>query len=314
MKQASIFPFVVLASATLAGGAADSSDACHAGRECPPMVEENEEVALLQRKSHMISAAAFENDQKLGPDDLRNHDLKCSRVSYEARYALPSNAVEAGMVPPLTLATEDNMDPKLKTLGLDFSGLWWTRDNPAPSQIVSFANAKTNSSTYPAQLYMLDMLAGHWSFLDATAGRSILTLWSTMNPMDPMVFNFENSKYGDIPTELSQVPLLWVDEYLFQKIDNDSWLRYTTFQDKSAAGKFYQEGHNYTLVRVAYEDGTPHPKYWPEFLKRMEQDGKLGAKKLVSFASDNTCMRACENALSCGKCQYVCGAGGGFLR
>eukprot|EP00931_Biecheleriopsis_adriatica_P035132 TRINITY_DN20234_c0_g1_i3.p1 TRINITY_DN20234_c0_g1~~TRINITY_DN20234_c0_g1_i3.p1 ORF type:complete len:122 (-),score=7.30 TRINITY_DN20234_c0_g1_i3:65-430(-) len=107
-------------------------------------------------------------------------------------------------------------------------------------------------------------------------------------------------------TGLTDVPLVWVDRWPFKYINKDEWLRPTIFQD----GSIFPDT-DYTLTRIIMGDGTPHPKFWPEFLEWMTpknwfSPNKPGEAKMISFNSDDSCMRQCETVSPCWICQHWC--------
>jgi len=233
---------------------------------------------------------------------------KCAVVKYKAKYALPSAAIDAGYEPPFALGTDENMDPKLKELGLDFTGIWWMRGNPVAEELVSFAGTTANSSTYPATLAVPTSAKGHWSWNDDVVGNIILRYYSPNSPNRTVDFDFESAERGKVSTGLDEVPLIWVDEFPFAKINDDEWLRPTYFQNRSV---FSQT--NYTLTRVINGDGTPHPEYWPAFLEHMTPEwsilsgnGTAGDAVMMSWYTDDLCRRLCEGVFGCTVCKWKC--------
>lgn len=267
---------------------------------------DDETSSLLQAKMPRRAAVAGKAQVKDRPDHKTFHvedpdSKECARVTYEAKNVLPANAKAAGMEPPMQVATEEGMDPKLKILGLDFTGIWWMRDNPVPEELVSFAGAKVNASTYPVDFNMPNNLKGMWAWPDTTVGRSLCSYYSTYDPAEPTPVLFESDTLGEIETGLTDVPLVWVDSFPFHKIDEDQWLRPSYFQKGSLLPQT-----NYTLTRIVKGDGSPHPTYWPAFMKHMSENGVEGAQKMVSFNANNACMRKCQTTFSCSMCQMAC--------
>lgn len=225
----------------------------------------------------------------------------CATITWEAKMALPANAEAAGMAPPMVVGTEENMDPKLKELGLDFTGIWWMRDNPVPEELVSFAYSTANSTAYPVQIAMPNSRKGHWSWLNDIVGWLLVKFYSLYDPLEPALADFNSSTYGYIQTSLTDMPLVWVESWPFIYMNDNEWLRPSIFQPRSII-----PDTNYTLTRIIMGDGTPHPVFWPIYLEKMKAWGTPGAKKMVSMNTDSSCQRMCEILLPCSICKLFC--------
>lgn len=227
-------------------------------------------------------------------------------ASYAAKYILPSNAERDGFDPPMALGTPENMDARLVGLGIDLEGIWWMRDNPVPEELVSFANTVVNSTTFPVRLSVYNGQQGMWSWQDSPMGQVLASFYSTFDPAAAVNFDFVTSTLGDIQTTMTDFPLIWVDAYPFIYLNDDEWLRPSLFQDKSVL-----PDTNYTLTRIVMGDGTPHPTYWKVFLDYMTSEpwfgeGAAGEANMISFVSNNKCMRKCQIALPCVACRKLC--------
>jgi len=219
-----------------------------------------------------------------------------SVVYYPASYALPENAEEAGVPPPMKLATPDNMDPKLKMLGLDFEGIWWMSDNPVEEELISFANTEVNTEGFPAILEVPNKKSGMWSWTTTAMGYLTRLQNVFVDPMRYTIMNFTTPEEGDISTGLTKIPLIWVESFPFYKYNHscddthgkencdptdcapawyegncsdlitkyphDKWSRPTIFQERSLF-----PDTTYTLKRIVYGNGTAHPVYWREWLE-----------------------------------------------
>jgi len=284
---------------------------CKSTETCAAADDAVEDTALLQKRQQVTSSektASIGFTQGLAKQGTPVSD-RCAWVSYEATYSLPSMASDAGLEPPMVLATDENTDPRFKELNLDFNGLWWMRGDPVPELLISFAGTTVNSSTYPVELEWPGPAAGHWSWIDNFPGRIVVA--DTGARLDPNAMTnvtMFNDTQGDIFTRLTKVPLIWVDSYPLYKIDEDQWLRPTLFQKRSLF-----PDTNYTLTRVVMGDGKPHPKYWPLFLESQRSTswlgrrGKPGSQTLISRYNNNFCQAKCEIALPCSVCRDLCG-------
>lgn len=288
------FPLVALAEHVC-----DSSDCGSEGDET--MLLQSVRDGKLQQHSQDSYVHGFQQDAQWG-----GSKEPCATLSYKAKYVLPKNAEQAGMAPPMLVGNSTNMDPALKQLGLDFEGIWWMRGNPVPEELASFANTKINASSFPVQLSVFNNEKGKWSWDDNLGGQGLVKYYSAYDPKDPSYFIFDNTTNGHIKTGLTDVPLVWVDRWPFVYMNKDEWLRPTIFQDRSLF-----PDTNYTLTRIIMGDGSPHPVFWPKFLDHMTpkhwfSKGKPGDYKMISFQTDNFCMRKCQIATLCSICRLVC--------
>lgn len=289
-----------------------AADVCEAGACADEVSEENTLVQLgqnqkveivQQSRTPKVETVLQGAKQKVsspgGP--------KCSTISYMAKNVLPANAKAANMDPPMQVATSSNMDSKLKTLGIDFQGIWWMRGNPVPEELVSFAGTTVTSSTYPTTLNVPNNGQGMWAWNDNVAGASLQKYYAVYSPTSTVAFDFESATKGNIQTGLTDVPLVWVDEFPFEYMNDDEWNRPTIFQTRSVL-----PDTNYTLTRIVMADGSPHPQYWKAFMdstisKPWFGDGVPGEAYLRSMSTDNACMRKCQIASPCFVCQPICG-------
>lgn len=288
--------FALVAAAFVRAFGAASAVACVEPGVTPEACSTGDDAALLQ------VAVAPAGQHRGG----QRNDRTCPHVVYKAKDVLPENAAREGLSPPMVVGTAENMDPQLQALGLDFTGLWWMRGNPVPEELVSFARATVNSSTFPAQLLWPGSRSGMWSWNDNAVGWGLVSYYALFDPTEPMEVNFDNATHGSIETGLTDLPLVWVDQWPFIKLNEDEWLRPTTFQEESLF-----PDTNYTLTRVVMADGQPHPVYWGKFMEYMTTDPwdgspELGGHRMVSWNSEDPCMRKCQIVMSCYMCKNLC--------
>jgi len=150
-------------------------------------------------------------------------------VYYPASYVLPANLPE-GTPSPMVVASSANMVDAKTQLGLDFEGIWWMSDNPVAEELVSFASATLNSSTFPANLAVPNAKAGMWSWLTDTMGDILRRYYATGDPVGITNFTFVSPVKGFISTGLVNVPLVWVE-------DGFPFYKYTPDCDTTAGGK-----------------------------------------------------------------------------
>jgi len=227
----------------------------------------------------------------------------CTTRTYHAELALPSNAEAAGMEPPMLLGATENMDARISASGLDLTGLWWMKDNPAASELMSFAGSTVNASTFPMLLKLPSMASGRWAFQNTIKGRGNIADYKRQRPQKGMPFYFENATGAEIGSFLTSVPLLGLEAYHFHYVNADHWLRPSYYAEKSiASGLSGSTNSSYDLLRVVRADGSAHPEYWPEFLEHMANEGTT----LINLISDDTCLRRCTLALPCSVCRRLC--------
>jgi len=297
-----------LAYSVVQGSAAE----CKATATCTAGDDAIEETALLQKRQQVGPSKSvieewlksaiketlvpFKDMVKVGTPESD----RCAWVKYEAKYSLPSAATAAGLEPPMVLATDENMDPRLKELKLDFNGLWWMRYNAEPQELVSFAGATVNSSTYPVGVTVPNQVAGHWSWVD-TALPNYLVIARGLTPSNGYGVHFTSDSEGKIG--IGAAESVFFKAYLFLKVDEDQWLRPTVFANNVTL--------NYTLTRVVMGNGTPHPEYWPLFLEHTRKRSWLGrkapgSKVLISRYMNDWCQAKCELAMPCSVCKRTC--------
>jgi len=224
----------------------------------------------------------------------------CSVARYDASWVQPAEAISRGLMPAMEIGTRENMNVSAP---IDLTGLWWirwTHGDPIPmysklhvEELVSFAGTDSNVTAapfYPLQLRIPNRFSGHWGYSNTLVGRVGMSLDSEKEPADHrMIFDFSNRTHANLPG--ADPPTLWYFDY----IDSDQWLRTMVRQDA--------EDWFYTLQRIIFEDGTPHPVYFPDFVKHME------GTKLGVYTTDNHCMRMCGSRPfgSCMHCEQQCG-------
>lgn len=204
---------------------------------------------------------------------------------------------------PIVLGTSENMQVGLP---FDFTGIWWMMDNPVPEELLSFAGMSCTEwvdapAACSAKLRCsISNSAKHmWSWDDSFAASVIQNYYAfTSSSNSEMIINFCNNTSGDIQTSLTDVPLIWVDRWPIQKLDDDRWLRPTIFQEASPL-----PDTNYTLTRIVQANGQP-TSYFAEFVEWMESRNR----KLVVFDSDSDCKRRCMMhwLTTCTICRWWC--------
>ena len=130
----------------------------------------------------------------------------------------------------MVVASSANM-ADAKTLGLDLEGIWWMSDNPIPEELVSFAFATLNSTTFPVNLAVPAGRAGQWSWLSDIRGNFFRRYQSYVNPFSVTNFTFASPLNGMISNDLGSTPLVWVKDGQFPMY------KYTADCDKTAGGK-----------------------------------------------------------------------------
>lgn len=212
---------------------------------------------------------------------------QCGVTTFPVEHILASNAIADGTITPYEMGTSLNMnvDP---ALNIDLTGAWWMDGNPAIfEQVVSFAGA-VGAAPFPVSIPMPTNFKGRWTYSDTLLARLVMAYhaWTTA-VNDAHLFMFANSTSAEI------VPVAQAafggQNFGFNKISNDEWNR----------------GDVYTLRRIIYEDGTPHPVFWPNFLnwyRSIQPNGKI-----VVYGSDNMCIRRCQFVMPCFVCKAFCG-------
>lgn len=194
----------------------------------------------------------------------------------------------------MVLGTWDNMDPKLRALNLDFTGLWWMRGNPVPEVLASFAGTKASSATYPATLEIPNSLANQWSWKYNIMGTLVMKFYQLLGADGTMTIDMNSHKEGAITTWMEKIPLIGVEKWGMELQNSDVWLRPTKFKPLSPF-----PDTTYALTRILRADGSP-TRYWEDFLKSSD------AISQQSFGNSNDCMRLCELASPCLACMSAC--------
>jgi len=265
-------------------------------------------AAKGQKKAHGRQAFA----STLQAED--DSEVQCGVVSYQAKNILPENAANAGVQVPLVIGKSDNIDPLLSSLGIDLTGLWWMRDSPLPQEVVSFAGSvvtpsyddETGAPTFPANLAVFNGRSGTRAWTENPAGQVLLGFAANYDPEKPIAFRFLSDITGEyVPEPNETISPFFTDEFAFIYQNADEWVRSSEFIDNLPVPNTY-----YTMTRIVMADGSPHPTYWPLFMDYMVStpwwgDGHPGEKHLVSFMSDNTCMRTCQLVMPCRTCRDV---------
>jgi len=233
-------------------------------------------------------------------------DSPCAIARYQAKYLLPSTSDADGFLPPMEVGHDLNMDPRLWVLGLDFSGLWWLRGNSMPQEVVSFANTEVDNDVFPVKMTLFSNLRGGRAWTASSSGEVSVAYYSSRRPNEKVTFEFEDSTSGVIHSPMSEVPLAWADEVPFKRLNDDEWFRPSIFEKDSMI-----PSSNYTMTRIVMADGTPHPTFWTLFMESMTSvpwygKGRPGEKELISYSTDNWCMRKCMVAMPCMACRPLC--------
>mmetsp|Transcript_62330 Transcript_62330/g.114817 ORF Transcript_62330/g.114817 Transcript_62330/m.114817 type:complete len:268 (-) Transcript_62330:188-991(-) len=237
------------------------------------------------------------------PRALSANAEECGTREYEAGELRGLyGAGESIPVVPIQMGTSENIQ---EGLPFDFTGVWWMKDNPVPEELLSFAgmtcsdvtNANTSCS-HPLRCTIPNSRKHQWSWDNSIAASVIQSYYAfTSSSNSQMVMNFCTDTYGEIQTGLTDVPLIWVDKWPIQKINENQWLRPTIFQDASPL-----PDTNYTLTRILKQDGSP-----TEFLHDFEAWMEDRGRKLVVFDSDSDCKRQCMMWSYCWFCNWWCG-------
>lgn len=219
----------------------------------------------------------------------------CGVDSYPPSLLDPAVAAVAGRRPAIVVGGGDNLRTPA---ALDLGGVWWIRYFPLPGEtlpswdnagtkiyastafeeLVTFADASTNSSQLPAHVGLAYNREHHWGYTD--------TIWSYLgrldNAADPVDTRidmfFYNATHGYL---LSADP---DDHWDITRLDKDRWRRDTIFGPSSV---FPGNNASYILTRVLMEDGTPHPIYYDAFQAHM------GWMSLRVHGTDDLCLRTC---------------------
>merc|ERR1719221_670370 len=173
----------------------------------------------------------------------------------------------------MVLGTKDNMDSQLVDLGLDFTGLWWMRNNPVSEVLISFAGARANGASYPAVMEVPHTLPGHWSWRTNFGGISLMQFYSmSVSALSYMPFDMQSKDAGFIDTNPTTNAAVQIDEWGFYRVNDDEWNRTTTYQNGSP-WKWIDGDRSYILTRILNEDGSP-TKFWAEYLDNIDGGSK----------------------------------------
>ena len=110
---------------------------------------------------------------------------ECGVATYTAEQVIPSTAIMDGLTPPVVVGDASNL---LSPPVLDLGGVWWIRyqplddsergdlswENPAVKlyahgafeELMTFADASSNSSTLPAEIGLAHNRMHHWAYTD----------------------------------------------------------------------------------------------------------------------------------------------------
>mmetsp|Transcript_31938 Transcript_31938/g.73661 ORF Transcript_31938/g.73661 Transcript_31938/m.73661 type:complete len:270 (-) Transcript_31938:305-1114(-) len=212
---------------------------------------------------------------------------QCATRSSPVEHILPQNALADGVLPPFEAGTLNNMflDPGL---GLNLTGTWWMDGNELIwEQVVSFANAE-GLVPYPTVVKNPSSLAGHWTWSDNFFGRGIMMYYAFISSAEATHdFYFQNSTYASIDA-VSDTVFGADGSFPITYINDDEWAR----------------GNDYILRRIIYEDGTPHPRFWPKFINWFYSTFPAG--KIVTSSSNSDCLRRCQYLAPCVLCKAIC--------
>jgi len=319
-------------------GATANPKSCHGDAACHTG-EEADEASLLQHKSkqkhhpegssdahgnyHPHPSPAPQPTPPL-PESLfltyghlaytwEHNDEKCGIVGWAAKYAMPSEAEKDGFKAPIRVGTEENIQlgSQLKRLGVDFTGIWWIRDNlgllSTGPRLISFAGAHvkslhrgTDASQFPVSITLgSDM--GHYAFGNSMAGRLNLQAYDGNEPTKDMNVIMEGEGYGSMTYTQNVMEQLGITNIDLQKKSEDEMeITHTTVPSRPV---------NYnteTYTRIVKADGTP-TNNWHVFLDQTRSHGQLGAAELVSMYSQDFCLRECQSGGdSCETCKGRC--------
>jgi len=257
-----------------------------------------------------------EEEGTLIPIDKAWEDLDgCGRREYTDMASLPA-LYAAGATPPevpIRLGTPENMQ---QGLPFDFTGLWWMRDNPFPELLMTLAGLTCpdmtpdwpNDPDFEHEYLQCTWPANSkhmWSWDTSLLIQGFTWLYLFINIITrgvpgENVVRFYNETYGELYAGgIEEIPFIWGEGWLLQKINEDEWFRPSYFKDGSII-----PDTNYTLVRIARADGMP-TEYFAEFVKFMEERSH---NSLLVWDSDSSCKRQCMGYFWCSFCDFVCGS------
>jgi hypothetical protein len=226
---------------------------------------------------------------------------------------IPANAERKGMPPPVIVGTRDNINTGIPELDEEFYGVWWMKNNPVPEELASMAGAFSEYTgqnlsasevnwSKPVVVGVPNSRHNHWAWVETWTSENLIMPTYTSADFRANNFTMHSTKYGEIGTSLTDFPLVWVDKWTLEKLEPDTWLRRTLFQNHSLFSD-----NNYTLTRIINEDGSP-TKYWPDFKEYMETN--MTNTPLLVWDTDDVCKRACMLAeLQCHECHDCCTGG-----
>jgi len=254
----------------------------------------------------------FDDESELGKDGSCKceHKRGCGLIWYEVDDVIPANAKAKDLPPALEVGTRDNINTGIADLDKEYYGIWWMRDNPVPEELATMAGATSRYTgvnptkediQWPVDISVPNAMHNRWAWADNFQANWVIMpqyYWSEASA----TFHMYNTTNGEIPTGLKTMPGVWVEKWHLDKINDDTWLRTTTFQKGSLFSK-----NEYTLTRIVNEDGSA-TKYFPAFKEHMIKN--MSDSPLQVWDSDNPCKRKCmHRGNDCQYCHQCCTGG-----
>merc|ERR1711924_389962 len=163
-------------------------------------------------------------------------------------------------------------------------------------ELMTFADASSNSSTLPAEIGLAYNRMHHWAYTDtfnSYAGR----IFNAADEVDtPIHTTFGNATHGMLRATSPD------DQWLITKLDKDRWRRDTVF---AADGPVGGARVSYILTRVVREDGSPHPTYFGPSRRTWER-GSCGSTPPITCAcgvaapGHQSSRARCRSSATCG--------------
>jgi len=243
------------------------------------------------------------------------HRPGCGIVQYEADQVLPTNAAKVGLPTPVAVGTPHDVNTGVFELDQMLYGVWWMMDNPVPEELATFSGThsmltKEDGSRIPTSQvdwanYNLTFSVDNsrhnrWAWPDTWTAKNAIMRTYTSALEKSNNFTMFNETRGEVHTDLKSMPLVWVEAWWFDIINEHQWKRTTEFQ----SGSLFSD-NVYTLTRIVDENSQP-TVHWDTWLGHM-RDSKEGGQKLLVWDSDDSCKRKCMlGGSSCTDCHKKC--------
>jgi len=279
--------------------------------QCPEQQVVTGESRACKTLENTYSRYFDHTDAGIGDACKCAHKPGCGLVKYAVEDVIPANALEKGLPPPMEVGTRHNINTGIPELDAEFYGLWWMKDNPVPEELASMAGAFTEAYTgknlsaqdaqWPVVVLVPNAQKNRWAWADNFVANNVI-MPQYYGSDGKANFTMSSTRKGKIPTPMEKIPLFGVEEWGLDKINDDTWLRETTF--KKVFGKNPLPDTNYTLTRILFENGTA-TKHFEVFEEHMKTFLPNVSQPLQVWDSDDTCKRKCM--LSTHDCHYCHG-------